>query len=201
MKKILLCLCLAFGYGVANDKNGVILGIEFGLSEVDLKASAQGRSGNIKLSAPVYGFKAGYKHFFTDLIGLQGYFSFKDAFASVKQGGALNSVDSSAHFMPLMANADVIFDFYKTNNLSLDAIIGIGLGLAILNDNNLIGVGSTSHSGFYSDARIGLGLNLANNRVGLNAAFPIAPASKSVNNIDYKIKQNYTISLTYDYVF
>ena len=200
MKKILLCLCLLFGYSVANDKNGLFLGLEFGISEINLKVSSQAGGGKIKLSAPMYGLKAGYRHFFTDLIGLQGYFSFKDSFFNGKYNILSANNSASMHFMPFMANADVIFDFYKANEISFDAILGVGLGMAML-DDNLIGAQQDSYTAFYSDARVGLGINSNNNRVGLNIAFPIAQATKSVQGIDYKMKQNYIVSLTYDYKF
>ena len=211
MKKILMCLCLLVGYGMANDRSGAILGVEFGLNEVDLKASAQGVSGNIKLSAPVYGFKAGYKHFFTDLIGLQGYFSFKDSFinanAKIDSSNISVSGSGSAHFMPIMANADVIFDFYKSNDVSLDAIIGVGVGVAMVNYKNkaiealTIPTITENFSGFYGDARVGLGVNASNNRIGLVASFPFNSVNKTIYSVKLKVKQNYAVSLTYDYTF
>ncbi|RDU58098.1 outer membrane beta-barrel protein [Helicobacter sp. MIT 99-5507] len=197
MKKILLCLCLLFGYSMANDKDGFFLGAEIGISEVSVAASANGYSGKVKLSAPMYGFKAGYRYFFSDLIGLRGYISFKDSFVDVKLQGS----NGSAHFMPIMANADIIFDFYKTQNYSFDAIVGVGLGFAILNDYSLIGKIDTSHSAFYSDARVGIGTSYDNNRLGLVVSFPITQATKKVDGIEYKIKQNYAVALTYDYKF
>lgn len=206
MKKILLCLCLLFGYSMANDKDGFFLGAEIGISEVSLAASAAGYSVEVKQSAPMYGFKAGYRYFFSDLIGLRGYISFKDSFTysivNVKGAGTTeSSAESSAHFMPIMANADVIFDFYKTQNYSFDAIVGLGLGFAILNDYSLIGNTNTSHSAFYSDARVGIGTSYDNNRLGLVVSFPITQATKNVDGIKYKIKQSYAVALTYDYKF
>lgn len=197
MKKILLCLCLLFGYSMANDKDGFFLGAEIGISEVSVAASANGYSSKVKLSAPMYGFKAGYRYFFSDLIGLRGYISFKDSFVDVKSQGS----NVSSHFMPIMANADIIFDFYKTQNYSFDAIVGLGLGFAILNDNSLIGNIDTSHSAFYSDARVGIGASYDNNRLGLVVSFPITQATKKVDGIKYKIKQSYAVALTYDYKF
>lgn len=194
MKKILLCLCLLFGYSMANDKDGFFLGAEIGISEVSVATGAVGNGG--KVSAPMYGFKAGYRYFFSDLIGLRGYISFKDSFVDVK----LQSINGSAHFMPIMANADIIFDFYKTQNYSFDAIVGVGLGFATLN-YLLIGSINTSHSAFYSDARVGIGTSYDNNRLGLVVSFPITQATKKVNGIEYKVKQSYAVALTYDYKF
>ena len=205
MKKILLCLCLLFGYSMANDKDGFFLGAEIGISEVRVAASANGGSGKVELSAPMYGFKAGYRYFFSDLIGLQGYISFKDSFVGIDSSFNIANVklqgNGSSHFMPIMANADIIFDFYKTQNYSFDAIVGVGLGFAILNDYSLIGNINTSHSAFYSDARVGIGTSYDNNRLGLVVSFPITQATKKVDGIEYKIKQNYAVALTYDYKF
>ncbi|MBR7117856.1 MAG: outer membrane beta-barrel protein [Helicobacteraceae bacterium] len=203
MKKILLCLCLLFGYSMANDKDGFFLGAEIGISEVSIAASANGNSVKVELSAPMYGFKAGYRYFFSDLIGLQGYISFKDSFVDVNSSGSLVELqgNGSSHFMPIMANADIIFDFHKTQNYSFDAIVGVGLGFAILNDNSLIGNINTSHSAFYSDARVGIGTSYDNSRLGLVVSFPITQATKKVDGIEYKIKQNYAVALTYDCKF
>ena len=244
MKKILMCLFLAFGYGVANDettsdKNGILIGAEFGMSEMNEKRNTTVNTGtNIvttvntedryRYSAQLYGFKVGYKHFFTDLIGLQGYLSFKDAIVSTKNKGkdetsitagdvTVNGKGTRAnsevyHFMPLMANADVIFDFYKINNLSLDAIIGVGLGVAIVNykysnsssSDLTVPTGSStrrSYAGFYSDIKVGFGVNYDNSRIGVAAAFPMNSVNTTIDDVKYKTKLNYVVSLTYDYTF
>ena len=198
MKKILMCLCLLVGYGMANDRSGAILGVEFGLSEINVAGN-----GKVKSSAPLYGFKAGYKHFFTDLVGLQGYLSFKDTFNSNKSDGSSDSL----HFMPIMANADIIFDFYKSNDVSLDAIIGVGVGVAMVNykyKGEYLGNTfneTKNYSGFYGDARVGLGVNASNNRIGLVASFPFNSVNTTTNDVKSKVKQNYAVSLTYDYTF
>ena len=208
MKKILMCLCLLVGYGMANDRSGAILGVEFGLSELNkIESDTTLGTEKNKDAAPLYGFKAGYKHFFTDLIGLQGYLSFKHSFNSNKYESEGTSSKTTYDFMPIMANADVIFDFYKSNNVSLDAIIGIGVGMAMVNEKytSSSATGSSTqkinYSGFYGDARVGLGVNASNNRIGLVASFPFNSVNKTIDNVKYKVKQNYAVSLTYDYTF
>ena len=132
MKKILLCLCLLFGYSLANDKNGFFLWFDLGVSEVAVEGGADDRKYKSKISTPMYGIKAGYRHFFTDVVGLQGYFGFRDSFININTSNAGSAVTGNGNktstyysFLPLMANADVIFDLYKKDNFSLDAIVGL----------------------------------------------------------------------------
>ena len=85
-----------------------------------------------------------------------------------------------------MANVDVIFYLYKKDNVSLDAIVGLGVGVAILN-NTIVNTDS-SRVVFYSDARVGLGANYDSNRFGLAFSPPIYPATKNIWDMRYRVK-------------
>ena len=210
-----------------SDKNGVFMGIELiGVSEIDLDINIDNyRLFKDKSTGIMFGLNLGYRHFFTDLIGLQGYFSVKDTFFvmgvpksnTYSYGTTLDTnpwisqrsldvLSSSDQFLQIMANIDVIFDFHKTKNFSFDAIAGIGLGMGMFISQTYINIWDLywslpNYSALYSDARVGLGMKGTNNRVGLNISFPIYPATKTIDGIKYQTKQNYAISLSYDYKF
>lgn len=108
-------------------KTGFMLGLETGFNLI------QGdKSDRFVIDS---GLKIGYNLFFTKTWGLRLYgsynYSFGDFVTAYRDVDAINNLYSNSH--TFLFNADVLYDFYNNNDLSLSlgVILGVGAGYQI----------------------------------------------------------------------
>lgn len=205
MKKILLCLILALGSIYANQKNGLFIGLEVGGGESAIDAGVL----KVTRSLPSYGARIGYLYLFNEYIGIRGYGSINYTIASEDYYNALTSANykDSVSLLSYTINADVLFNFYNGESAFIGAFIGLGIGGANVRyyDTSFIqtlrSVLDVSQNNFYGDSRLGLRIGSGNHGVDLALTLPLVDAKINAYMIEANIKQNYKISLAYNYTF
>lgn len=205
MKRILFSLFLVLATSYANEKNGFFIGLEIGGGESTIDAGIL----NVTRSLPSYGVRAGYSYLFNEYIGLRGYGSIVYTTASEDYYNAMSaeSYKDSTSLLSYTINADVLFNFYNTESIFIAAFAGIGIGGANVSyyDTSFVDRLQTavdvSKNNFYSDSRLGLRAGSGSHSVDFAFTLPLVTTKISAYSIEAKVKQNYRVSLAYNYTF
>ncbi len=224
MKKCIIAVfaLLAFAYAQEEKpmKNGFFVGAEIGYGINFAKAQTTNGTGvnattttADEMQAPFgnVGLKLGYIHYISKMFGFRGYltynYGFSSASSSTKEPGTTTTKTSSLSSLHQFAlNADVLFDFYHTNNISLGAFAGIGIGYGSFKQSTKDTGVTTSSSfgdGFVLPINVGLAAGIGkSHRVELAVRIPtIAPKyTDTLNNTEYSYR-NLIMAVGYSYTF
>ena len=102
------------------------------------------------------------------------------------------------------ANVDILLNFYNGENTAVGAFAGIGLGGQTIWDRDFImGDKTRDMTDFYSDIKLGLRVNVAQNHgMEFIAKIPLNQAKETFEyNIEAKYKQLYAVMLGYNFTF
>lgn len=207
MKKILVASLLTLAFcvvGLAKESDGIFVGFEVGLGSATLKTNGIDLANQVwdnKSTATNagYGGKIGYKHFFSDYLGVRGYFGINWFETMGKNTTAGTTSKTTISILSYSLNADALFNFYSNESANYGAFVGLGLGGAS-SDYEASSL-NESVSGFYMDAKLGLRATAGHNGFDFIVAIPFIDQSKTINGVKAKIKQDYRISLAYSYMF
>lgn len=223
-----LCMACVFSIffsavALAQENNGVFVGLEMGMAEQQMKLKTPpytyasthfGTIGGISLivsdegtgqdTAGVFGIKLGYKHFFLEWIGIRGYASIDYAQSRIHSKGRTNIWTGVLANLAYSANADVLFNFYNSENVAFGAFVGLGVGGQTTWDMDFIMSDKyRSFTDLYSDVKVGLRVNVAQNHgMEFIAKIPLNQAKETFEyGIEAQYKQTYQVLLGYNFTF
>ena len=155
-------------------------------------------------TAAVFGIKVGYKHFFLEWIGIRGYASVD--YTQSRTHSANNTSWRTGYLSNLIysVNVDALFNFYNSENVAFGAFVGLGIGGQTTWDLNFImGDKYRSITDLYSDVKLGLRVNVAQNHgMEFIAKIPLNSAKETFEyGIEASYKQNYQVLLGYNFSF
>lgn len=213
------------------EKNGAFIGIGMGFGSGYMRMNVKNvRIGNIAFSGQAFddnenflnlNIKAGYQHFFNRWVGLRAYglvgYSEIRKVANSVYSNLLVAQDYSMIFINYNANLDVLLNAYNSQDLNFGFFVGLGIGGSFNNytdaklTNTATGaIWSRDMHAFYMDFKLGARINAAKHHgmeLGITIPFIEVKDKWSTNiqqariPLDVRIKQNYSVGLSYNYIF
>lgn len=216
---VICVLCAFLGVAVnAKEGNGVFVGLEIGAGEQQMKLKvpantwavtnfgriSNGDEGTGQNTSAIFGAKIGYKHFFLDWIGIRGYAGIDYSQSRIHSASVTNRWTGILSNIIYNANIDILFNFYSGEITAFGAFVGVGVGGQTIWDRDFImGDKTRSITDLYSDIKLGLRVNVAQNHgMEFIAKIPLNQAKETFEyNIEAKYKQLYAVMLGYNFTF
>ena len=214
MKKLMVSGALALALtssAVVAEESGALVGLDLGISNAVMTSEMANTIiekttsvGNFR-----YGLMGGYKWFFTESFGLRTYLQVNNGTSYSPTGETHVSIST----LNVMANVDVLYNFYTSEQSSAGLFAGLSFGYAIHYGDTVDAMtanGLKDPSGFDMGINLGLRTIFAKhhgveffNRFGVVGASATTTSNNTLFSVDTKmsILQPYAFGVRYTYNF